>query len=366
MGPQSGIITVTAECLCKTHTFSTEISTSELPLPGSACHCNSCRHCTGALYMTEVTWPQPREDVDISRLQGYEFSANITYIFCGTCSTLMFYESRKYPTKLGVFSGVLKNIDADLVRLNKHLFVKDTIDGGATISRYEEISGEIPWNWPQVSSLTGFEGKQEQKAIPIWCHCKGIQLLIHSGNYASKKREELPWFIDPRTNKHFASFDVCNSCRLQFGNEIVNWTFVELPNISQANGHAFPKTIAELKAAVDGADPAVGTLGYYQSSPDVQRYFCKVCSASVFYACDDRPEIVDLAIGLLEASDGARAEEFLSWSFGDTPAWVDDANGGWREGLVKRVQADAEEYRIARDYPKSWRRLEREANGGSS
>lgn len=376
MGPQSNTVVIAAECLCKAHTFSTEISTSRLPLEGNVCHCDSCRHSTGALYVVETTWPQPREIVDISGLQRYQFSTNITNLFCGTCSTLIFYESLKYPNKLGVFSGPLKNIDADVIKLTKHIYVEDTVDGGASvwlrkpnsdgkeIPRYRERSEEIPWNWPQASSSTGLNGKQEQKPVPISCHCKGIKLLFHHGNYASKEREEVPWFIDPRTNKPLASFDVCDSCRLQFGNDIVHWAHVDLANISQADGGAFPKTTAELKAAVDAGDSAVGTLAYYQSSPDVQRYFCKVCSASAFYACDDRPEIVAVAIGLLDAPSGARAEGYLSWSFGDTPTWVNDTRGGWREGLVSRVQADAEEFRIARNYPKSWTRLEKKAKAG--
>lgn len=378
MDLQSNTVVITAECLCKAHTFSTEISTSKLPLEGNACHCNSCRHSTGALYVIETTWPQPREHVDIGGLERYQFSANITYRFCGTCSTLLFYEPRTQPGKLGVFSGPLRNIDADLVRLARHIWVADTVDGGASawlrrpnadgkeIPRYRERFGELPWDWPQAPGSTEVGGAQEQESLPIWCHCRGIELRLRRGDYASKEREQLPWFVDPRTDRLLAGFDACDSCRLQVGCDVVHWTFVELANIAQADGGAFPKTTAELQAAVDAGDPAVGTLAYYRSSPDVQRYFCKVCSTSAFYACDDRPEIVDVAVGLLEASDGARAEGFLSWSLGDTPGWVDDTKGGWREGLMKRVQADAEEFRIARDYPKSWRRLEKEAKAGSS
>lgn len=159
---------------------------------------------------------------------------------------------------------------------------------------------------------------------------------------------------------------MCDSCRLQFGNDIVHWKFAELANISQADGGAFPRTMWELKEAIEIGDSKVGSLAYYQSSPDVLRFFCKKCSTSTFYTCEDRPEIADIAIGLLEAPDGARAESFLSLSFGDTPIWVDDTKGGWREGLMKRVQSDAEEFRIARDYPKSWRRLAKENEAGSS
>lgn len=378
MDSQSDTVVITAECLCKTHTFSTEIPRSKLPLEGNVCHCDSCRHSIGALYVVETTWPQLREDVNISGMKAYQFSPNITSRFCGTCSSQMFWESAKFPSKLGVFSGCLKNIDTDIIKRVKHIYVGDTLDGGASvylrrpnadgkeIPRYREREGEISWDWPEASSLTGLEGKLDQESLPVWCHCKGIKLRLNRGDYASKERGELPWFVDPRTNKLLASFDACDSCRLQFGVDVVNWTFTELANISQADGGAFPKTTVELKAAVDAGDPSIGTLAYYKSSPDVQRYFCKVCSASVFYACDERPEIVDLAIGLLEAPDGARAEGFLSWSYGDTPAWVEDNQGGWRDGMWKRVQADAEQYRIARDYPKSWRRLAKEAKSGSS
>lgn len=376
MDTQLSSVVITAECLCKAHTFSAEISTSQLPLRGNVCHCDSCRHSTGALHVTETTWPQPREDVDISALQKYQFSAHTTYRFCGVCSSLIFYESARYPSKLGVFSGSLKNINVELIKLTKHIFVEDTLDGGASvwlrkpnadgkeIPRYRNFSGEMPWDGPQVTSPSGLKKAREQESIPIWCHCKGIKLLLHRGDFASKKREELPWFIDPRTNKRLASFDVCDSCRLQFGNEIVHWTFTDLVHISQADGGSFPRTMSELKAAIDAGDDAVGTLACYQSSPDVHRYFCKVCSTSVFYACEDRPEIVDVAIGLLEAPDGARAEEFLSWNLGDAPVWVDDTRGGWREGLMKRVQADAEEFRIAAGYPKNWKRLDSEAGAG--
>ncbi|OJD40374.1 uncharacterized protein BKCO1_1000535 [Diplodia corticola] len=376
MDVQSNTVTLTAECLCKAHTFSTKVSSSKLPLEADVCHCDSCRHSTGALYAVRTTWPQPREEVDISGLERYQFSADITHLSCGKCSTLMFYESRKYSGKLGTFSGPLKTMEAHPIRLARHIWVEDTVDGGASvwlrrpnadgkeIPRYRGRDGEISWDWPQAS--TGREEKQGQKFIPVRCHCKGINICMHRGNYDGKKREDLPWFIDPRTDKPVADFDVCDSCRLHFGNEIVHWTFVDLTNISTAGGTAFPKTTAELKAAVDAGDHVVGTLAYYQSSPDVQRYFCKVCSSSAFYACDDRPETVDLAVGLLDAPDGARAEGFLSWLYGDRPAWVDDNKGGWREGLVKRAQAEAEEFRITREYPKSWRRLEQEAEEESS
>lgn len=232
-----------------------------------------------------------------------------------------------------------------LLRLARHIWVADTVDGGASawlrrpnadgkeIPRYRERLGEeLPWDWPQASSLAELEGKQEQEALPVWCHCRGIELRLRRGDYASREREQLPWFVDPTTDRLLAGFDACDSCRLQVGCDIV-----ELANIAQADGGALPKTTAELQAAVDAGDPAVGTLAYYRSSPDVRRYFCRVCSASAFYACDDRPEIVDVAVGLLEAPDGARAEGLLSWGLGDTPGWVDDT----KRRLARRADEES-------------------------
>lgn len=361
MTPESVTVIITAECLCKARTFSTEVSSHSLPLQCNVCHCDSCRHSTGALHIIETTWPQPKEDVDISALQSYQFSANVTYRFCGTCSTLIFYESARFPSKLGVFTGALKNVDADIVRLTKNIFVEDTVDGGASvwfrkpnsdgkeIPRYREFSGEeIPWSWPEPSCPSGSAKAPRQDILPVWCHCKGINMALRFEDYASKAKEDFPWFIDPTTHKRRVNFDACNSCRLQFGHDLVHWASVELANLSHANGKSFPGTTAELKAAVDAGDYTVGTLAYYQSSPGKQRYFCKVCSTSAFFASNHEPEVVKLAIGLLEAPDGARAEGYLSWSFGDNLTGVDDTKGGWREELMRRVQTDAEGFRIAR------------------
>lgn len=383
MASSLDIIIVAAECLCKTHSFSTEIHTSTLPLPAYACHCNSCRHATGALYSVHLSWPEPRQRVDTSHLRSYSFSANVSILFCGTCSTPLFFEFLKDAPSLGVFSGTLKNLDVNLMKIAAHFCVSDTLDGGATmwlqrpetdgssVPRFKTVdrSQQYPCNWPSGSPITGYEGRTGQKLTEIQCHCKGIDLLLKHGNYEGKNRAELPWFIDPKTHKPTATFDACDSCRLQSGADTFHWTFSELANISlsaalRKRGKVFPKTTSELKARVDMHDSALGTLSYYHSSSNVQRYFCKVCSATVLYAVDERPEVVEVAIGLLQAPDGARAESLLSWDFGGPLVYARDTKGGWREDLTYRTQDEAEEWRIERGYPKNWRRCEKEKNEG--
>jgi hypothetical protein len=367
--------TLTAHCLCKTHEYTAQIPTSSLPLLAHACHCTSCRHATGGFYTIGTTWPADRSSVDISSLKSYHFSDRVALRFCGTCSTPLFWQFLQDPdARLFVLLGTLRN-DADVkVKLYRNIFVKDTRDGGASMwlrhpnadgseaPRYAQQGGDegdiLPYEWPGAEMWTGYEKKLED-TLPIRCRCGGVDMRLHRGNYAGKKKEELPWFVDPVTHKLIGGFCMCDSCRLAAGVDIFHWTYAEMKNISFADGTRLPESVRKLKELVDGNEKVVGTLTYYTSREDVQRYFCSNCSACVFYAVADRPDVLDVAIGLLDASDGARAEGFLSWNFGGI-GHAEDVKGGWREGLKTQVEKESERWRIERDYPKNWRRVARE------
>lgn len=77
-------VTLTAECLCKAHIFTTDVSKSQLPIKVSTCHCTSCRHLTGALYSSNAPWPGEREEVVNSGLKVYRFSEKID-VSCFVC-----------------------------------------------------------------------------------------------------------------------------------------------------------------------------------------------------------------------------------------------------------------------------------------
>ncbi|RYP14588.1 hypothetical protein DL765_006259 [Monosporascus sp. GIB2] len=378
-------VTLTAQCLCKAHTFTTEVARSSLPLKATCCHCNSCRHVTGGLYSVDAPWPGDRDKIETSSLKRYTFSKAITDLFCGTCSSRMFFrkspENADESDEYGVFTGVLMNIDVpNLVEFVHHMYVGDTLDGGASpwlrnpnqsgvparrwVGRTEK-SQEIHGDWPPIASLPAPTLKSEVEEIPIRCRCKGVDFVLRlpGRELQGKPRSELPWFIDPTTYKNLASFDVCDSCRLQSGVDIWNWTFsllrhMAFPPAPETQPRDFPATNLELKEAVsvrEGRDPRFGTLTLYSSSPDVQRYFCSRCSACVFYCVDDRPDMLDVALGLLEAPSGARAEEVVSWGFGRDMSWREDVVGGWREGHIVAVEFTAEAWRTERNYPKcSW------------
>ncbi|KAF1976136.1 hypothetical protein BU23DRAFT_551631 [Bimuria novae-zelandiae CBS 107.79] len=381
MASAEDLVTLTANCLCKANLFTTQVPKSKFPLEGWACHCDSCRHVTGALYTLDTPWPEPRANVDVSGLKTYNFSPKYDILFCPTCSTPMFFaHTAELEHKLGVFTGTLKNDPTDLVKITNHIFVGDTKDGGASMwlrkpntdgneaQRYKARDKDergapaepIPYDWPPSHSMTGFEAKTNSP-IPIKCKCKGVNLVWQPGTYDGKKVSELPWFVDPSTHKALAGFCACESCRLTGGCDVWNWGFAELKDISYATTQSsFPSSSTDLKALVDAKDPSLGTLAYYASSPDVQRFFCNHCSATIFYASDDRTFMVDIALGVLEAQDGARAEGVFSWAYGAAISHIKENEGGWRYELFQRVTKEGEEWRISRGYPKNWRILARE------
>lgn len=93
----------------------------------------------------------------------------------------------------------------------------------------------------------------------------------------------------------------CDSCRLASGMEWVQWAFV---------------LAASVFLDADGRDRLTrdfSILKHFRSSEEVSRYFCGICGAMVFWDGDFRPELIDIAVGLFHAPEGARAENWLQW-----------------------------------------------------
>ena len=295
--------TITARCLCKAHTFSTTLPTSDLPLSATCCHCDSCRHVTGSLYLSSTIWPNPNEN--LSSLKTYAFSKNITHYSCPTCSTLIFCRSvdsnqedsnkdsnEEGPGELEVLTGALENLP-NLIKYTKHIFVGDTRDGGASIwfarrvddkekpiPRWEgfsngkngstELSEAWPGQWLSVVPVSapasvpaaamgedhsqqahqGQQGEQREgrykdrgkaypKETPLTCHCGGVNLIIRSAEDVVLDDSQKNWYIDPESRRYYGGVDGCDSCRLQLGVDLAFEAFVGLDHI------AFPSSDSE-------------------------------------------------------------------------------------------------------------------------
>lgn len=95
---------------------------------------------------------------------------------------------------------------------------------------------------------------------------------------------------------------VCNSCRLDTGMEFQAWVAIPAINISLD---------MEGKRPLSTFD--IGTLKEYRSSEKVRRYHCGTCGASVLYVINDRPGLLNVAAGLLDAPEGARAGTWVEY-----------------------------------------------------
>ncbi|KAK4446858.1 hypothetical protein QBC34DRAFT_304237 [Podospora aff. communis PSN243] len=341
-------LTLTAQCLCKAHTFSVTIPTTDLPLTASCCHCTSCRRSSGALFTCDVDWPGDAADIRASSLERYRFSEGTDILFCGQCGRAVFYEQKKgkgqgeetTPANKvhGVFTDALHLtltpptdtipiLKHEALQITEHIFVGDTLDGGATsflsgpsvriwFGR-REVSQEImsPYRWARSAPASRLGCDR----VSIRCHCKGVDLVLEVRDAlricGGEAKEALALGSSKAKNDKLKGIaDGGNSCGL----DVMPWVITPLQYISfgkVGEGEAeFPRTASALRYAVDRKCPGMGTLCCYVAPSGARRYFCGRCSAAVFLA-EDEEETVKLAVGLLDSPDGALARGIVSWDF---------------------------------------------------
>lgn len=326
-----------ASCMCGAAKHEITLETSELPLKLGFCHCASCRRMTGTLHLTMATLPAsyaPSQDL-VSKLTPFEFSKRLTQYFCTTCGTHMLAyvkhsaHDSSTSARWDVMTGSLEKID-DLFDIESHDFVADTLDGGFSdflitfndkqiprFAGHSENSEKLPLYWqskdrPQISA---------SPTDRLYCHCKcgGVNFWIARPSERSKqalgawpdllipyysnqpKSDGSAWWLRDEGRKFLSGLCSCNSCRLDTGMEFIEWAFVPTIDITQ---DPEGKTAFSLP---------FGTLKGYRSAPDVTRYHCEICGASAIYSTDDRTDLVDVAVGLMDAPEGARAEAWLEW-----------------------------------------------------
>lgn len=94
----------------------------------------------------------------------------------------------------------------------------------------------------------------------------------------------------------------------------------------QSGGARAREAEERMEVPLDFANLTPTLLKAYESSPGVIRNFCGTCGATVFWHDKWRPEIIDVSVGLLDAPEGARAEDWLEW-WGERVSFEENANG---------------------------------------
>ncbi|KAJ8118911.1 hypothetical protein OPT61_g193 [Boeremia exigua] len=230
-----------------------------------------------------------------------------------------------------------------IVEYESCMWIKDTRDGGASdwltsidgkpLKRWSQEAGEsdqIPIHYYETGSRNLDPLETPTHAH---CHCNGVQFWIeppnaasktarssfpdlmvpyHLGSNASANPYNTPWWLRDDDTRFLAGTCGCHSCRRASGFDITFWAFVPTANI-----FLDPDLKEPFSSCIDGRQNQYwGTMKAYCSSEGVVRTFCNKCGADIFWSGSEekgRNGLIDVAVGLLDAKSGARAEELLSW-----------------------------------------------------
>lgn len=328
-------LTVSCSCGVATHTF--HLPASALPLPAHLCSCDISRRISGSLltsYVSITLETVSSQRPDTSSLTAYDSSSILRRWFCTTCGTHMYLEYHS-DGHFEAATGTLQcETSDDVVDFKSCMWIGDTKDGGAS-EWVKEINGKRLDTWSQNADDQAVhdtvlpvplpaDGKD---AIYAHCHCKGVEfwitppdasskssqspypdlLIAHHLNKSANPNNE-PWWLPSDGIRYLAGTCTCNSCRRASGFDVTFWAFVPTSNIFLDSALTQP---------FSQGDQYWGTMRTFESSPGVLRTFCSRCGANVFWHGDEgksgRKYLVDVAVGLLDAPSGARAEEILAW-----------------------------------------------------
>jgi hypothetical protein len=169
------------------------------------------------------------------------------------------------------------------------------------------------------------------------CHCGDVSFHISrpSPEFLTSPASST-WLSPIDKTRWLASLDLCDDCRLVTGTNVIGWMFVPVDHITPA----LPSNLL------------VGSSKAYRSTEDVVRTFCGTCGATVFYWCKERPEIVDVATGLLRAPEGVMAEKWAVWRSGRL-AWPENGlryHEGFARALMEGMKAWGKERGHAEEF----------------
>jgi hypothetical protein len=332
---------VRTKCHCGLNDFFSSFLSSELPISTSICHCSSCRHVTGQTHAIYVEMAGPplssastmadQAVADLCGLIVYASSGKGTRYFCKTCGAHMYFKDDTGDTAVWeVSAGVLERFEG-IVKIDKHLHVGDTLDGGVAdhfvavdglnLPRYTVRSEggkgkQVPLGWKAAEAPTD---AQPQELLHLHCHCKAVDLYLQRPEKIIDASEQ--WYLVPGSTpteavRFLAEYCFCTSCRVTSGSIVGTWTYVPIKKSGiYLSSSPSENTALDLASSDPSKRPAA--LKQYVSSPTVHREFCGTCGANVFYrrAIEGR-DFMDISTGLVDEiqAGGARAESWFKWS----------------------------------------------------
>ncbi|KAJ5659150.1 hypothetical protein N7507_005601 [Penicillium longicatenatum] len=327
---------LTASCHCHTVQFSIHVPIASLPLNVHMCHCSICRHthgtpCTFHARLPSGVEPQFISPSNLGNLTAYKHATSIsTRYFCSTCGCQIgdqIHADGRWVISNAIFDA--NRADTGIWRFTTHLHPDSARDGGlsAVVSTIDGQHLELvmPGHSSQPIKDTPRDDEVSDEKLLAECHCGGVSF------HMSRPRADFivsptgqSWLSPLDQTKWLACMDLCDDCRLVNGTHVIGWIFVPVNHIS-------PNPSPNL---------LIGSTKAYRSTADVLRTFCRTCGATVSYSCDGRPEIVDIAVGLLRAPEGVMAENWTLWRAG-RPSWPENGlryHAGFSHALIEGMK----------------------------
>ena len=326
----------TITCHCGAVNYKVQL---KLPATSELCHCNPCRHTSGGLFEGFVPLPQPPPALALEHCTVYHSSHDHDRYFCATCGTKNFIHVHRsgeedYWTCISGAVDPPKGTE-NVLRIETNKWVNDTGDGGLApfmtklggreIVSYEEAKRE----GRELSSSDLIKMTETAESLPplskdamltAECRCGGVSLRIRRADNTDPSSPTPERYIPADKTKYVGRACVCRDCRLHQGVPLTHWLYLPYanminPHTNQPVAHREAANTPEGRAANKGLN-----LTHYLSSPEKGAYraFCGTCGASVLYDFDDRPNITNIAAGLIRAEEGVMARRWVSWEWGGT------------------------------------------------
>jgi hypothetical protein len=332
-------------CLCGSSSYILP-SSCTLPMETVMCHCNDCRHLTGAIFLTSPELSEPPPKTILEKCKSYDSSGVRRRWFCEACGThVLCQEISGDGERWWVMGGAIEgpSTDGSVKDTNEtthHIFANDAADGGLAASLTKINEKEVPcWEKRQetskmiesnglrnMSKHSSVDITAESDALPLKCHCGGINIEIRRSDYDKHPIGE--GYMPGNRHKYTAALCACRSCRLATGVTLQPWAYIPPKNILIAG----TKQSVPFREIIKPDAPAFQSLKCRWSSEDVCRGFCGTCGATVFYWHEQRQEVVDISVGLMRSEDGTMARKWLSW-------WEDKVS--WQEECVDQALLEA-------------------------
>ena len=117
---------------------------------------------------------------------------------------------------------------------------------------------------------------------------------------------------------------LCQGVRFEIHGTLSNASHCHCSMCRKAHGAAFA-TYAQAKASEFRVVTGAELIARYRSSPGIVRTFCARCGATLQWIRESKPEIIDIALGVLDDDPGVRPAMHIF--VGSKAPWLEIADG---------------------------------------